>query len=212
MRKSFSYFNADVCEDWERRPAEQMDYSIARRALRAMGLVLPTEAQWEYAARGGRRTPWCTGALPPNEQANLRDCSYHEMYGAVDFSSTEMFAGGAPVWSESPSWSDGFPTTAPVDTFPANGFGLHHIPGNVSEWCRDGYGDYGEGRFDESDGLHKVTQARDNVVRGGNFLSSAFAARSSARLIRVGRGSTSACVRPEPSSDPGRTTPPPCAT
>lgn len=97
------------------------------------GYRLPTEAQWEYAARGGlssKRFPW--GDTISHSQANY--FSFWPLgspYYPYDVSPTEGYH---------PDWDDGFePYTSPVGSFPANGYGLHDVAGNVFEWCNDWY-------------------------------------------------------------------------
>lgn len=107
-------------------PVETVTWHEAAGFAKRLGLALPTEAQWEYAARGLTDTPWCVGADQAALQgrANLFDERGAAAVGAVD--------AYLPV-----PWSDGYAYHAPVDAFPANPFGLHGIHGNVSEWCRD---------------------------------------------------------------------------
>jgi len=79
---------------------------------------LPTEAEWEFAARAGSATQYSWGDEFDPKQANFCDQTCNENL-------------------KDKTVSDGFPGTAPVGSFPANAFGLHDMAGNVNEWVAD---------------------------------------------------------------------------
>lgn len=171
-------------------PVENVSWNEARAVLASVGLALPTEAQWEYAARGGTTTPWWTGAQRESlaGAANLLDRS------------TERAGADWPTLADWPGFDDGYAVHAPVGTFPPNPFGLHEVAGNVWEWCRDAYGPYA--------GLPREDPFRDGpararrVFRGGSWHYPAPYARSACRGHRSpgrdahGRSSNNGGLRP----------------
>jgi formylglycine-generating enzyme required for sulfatase activity/serine/threonine protein kinase len=146
-------------------PVEQVDWTMCTTLLTRHGMVLPTEAQWEYGTRAGTTTPWVVARDRLATVANVADGDA---------------ARKAPNWTCEP-WRDGHVVHAPAGAFAANAFGLHDVHGNVWEWCRDSYAEYGNER--DGDGLRGDDDSRsgDRMIRGGSFNYPATDARSAYR-------------------------------
>ena len=104
-------------------PVESMSWQQAHELLPRFGLQLPTEAQWEVAARAG--SPWARiqGPEPRDLNGYVNWNTYNPLYWTPD----------------SDIWDDGYMTHMPVGALEPNGYGLHHVLGNVWELCLDNY-------------------------------------------------------------------------
>jgi formylglycine-generating enzyme required for sulfatase activity len=132
-------------------PVVHVTWNDANAFCQWSGQRLPTEAEWEFAARGGleqKSYPWGDKLRPGGEHR----CN--------------IWQGEFPKHD---SADDGYAGTCPVDAFPPNGYGLYSVTGNTWEWCADWF-----------DPVHHPTADRRNpkgppsgaarVMKGGSFL------------------------------------------
>jgi formylglycine-generating enzyme required for sulfatase activity len=144
-----------------KHPLNCVDWETASQACRARGARLPTEAEWELAARGtdGRQYPWGDDE-PRAALLNTCDraCFMWGRKSGVDFAA--MVDG-----------DDGFATTSPVGAFPAGAspYGVEDLAGNVSEWVADYYGDFPNDTRANPTG---PATGAERVVRGGAWSGS----------------------------------------
>jgi formylglycine-generating enzyme required for sulfatase activity len=152
----------DPPDDRDRLPVEFVSWENLEEFEAATGLGLPTEAQWEYACRGGTQTAFSFGSG--------ESCSEWECEPCPERDAHMWYCGNAER------------RTHEVGTKPANPFGIHDMHGNVSEWCEDVY----------SEGFYSTPEAAGpdplctsgsefRVFRGGFWWYDAWHCRSAYR-------------------------------
>jgi formylglycine-generating enzyme len=140
----------------DHHPVVQVAYEDAQAYASWAGKELPTEAEWEYAARGG-------------------------LEGAVFAWGDEHFPGGkamANSWQGDFPWQnlklDGYEGTSPVGRFPPNGYGLYDMTGNVWEWTTDVFATNGVAQAERTccapEHALGGEKFRRNVIKGGSHL------------------------------------------
>lgn len=148
-------------EDKMDHPVVQIAWEDAEAYARWVGKRLPTEAEWEWAARGGLEDmvyPW------GNDPANEGEPKANFWQGVFPYQN---------------STKDGYFLTAPVKSFPPNGYGLYDMAGNVWEWCSDWF-DFDFYKRSASSQSNTAGPAqpynpyapyqKEKVLRGGSFL------------------------------------------
>lgn len=139
-------------------PLEFVNWLDSSATLGRMGFELPTEEQWEYAARAMTSTTWWCGddiaTLATN--ANVRDTASKRAY----------------LSSRCEDFDDGNAVHAEVGRYRANKFGLHDMLGNVAEWCAD----------QDAEAKADSPSSTERVARGGSFNSLGLDATCASRI------------------------------
>ncbi|MBD1396377.1 formylglycine-generating enzyme family protein [Pontibacter sp. JH31] len=138
----------------ENHPVVQVSWEDAAAYARWAGKRLPTEAEWEYAARGGQQRephPWGDEDV---EQGKPKANTWQGEFPVNDI-----------------GW-DRYSGLAPVRSFAPNAFGLYDMAGNVWEWCADRYGPYPQSPLAGSSQAQPSMQRQveERVLRGGSYL------------------------------------------
>jgi len=184
MGKNPSYFSAGgdgkarvEGQDTRSFPVENVSWENAQdfcgklnEKFRGRGLLfrLPTEAEWEYAARGGA--------------ANKDSLPFHFQEGPTGSLSSRQanFNGGYPYGDAATGSSLG--RTTRTGSYSANRFGLYDMHGNVWEWCQDYYGPYNKLTTNKDPVQNEKQVAGRRVLRGGSWYYDGADCRAAGRL------------------------------
>jgi formylglycine-generating enzyme required for sulfatase activity len=173
-------------------PVVHVSWNDAMAYAMWSGAVLPTEAQWEYAARGGleqKLYPWGDELTPQGRHL----CN--------------VWQGEFPGLDTA---ADGFAGTSPVDAFPPNGHGLYSVTGNTWEWCADIWStQFSAAPVRDPQGPRDLHDGAARVMKGGSFLCHASYCnryRPAARTMNTPDSAASnigfRCARPAPEGLP----------
>lgn len=156
-----------VCVSWQ----DAQEYARWLSTQTGNKYRLPSEREWEYAARAGTSTPYPWSGSSVCGHANVAD---------------EALLLKHPGW-QIERCNDGYPFTAPVGSFAPNAFGLYDLHGNVMEWVQDCWGP----QLHASDVRQSPLNCRSRVIRGGSWDLTASYMRSAYRgkAAETNRGS-----------------------
>jgi formylglycine-generating enzyme len=138
------------------QPVVCINQEDAKSYCQWAGKRLPTEAEWEKAARGGvtgKKYVW-GDEFPPSKNAG----------NFADISAKKVFTN----WTPLDGYDDGHTYTAPVGSFKPNGYGLYDMAGNVWEWCADWYDSHYYATSPKSNPAGSVSGSM-SILRGGSW-------------------------------------------
>lgn len=169
-----SWYGAAAFANWRSRmEGKPLCYDLSNWTclFGAGGYRLPTEAEWEKAARGGtagHRFPWSDTDTIQHARANYNSTAM-ESYDA------------SPTGGYHPAFATGaVPHTNPVGYFAPNGYGLYDLAGNADEWCNDGYSESYYSSSPSSDPKGPQTSSA-RVHRGADWYDDAWGCRCASR-------------------------------
>jgi formylglycine-generating enzyme required for sulfatase activity len=172
---------------WQRA----MDFCRWLSSQTGMNFTLPTEAQWEYACRGGSQSPLSYGDVDTDfsQWANVADKSlsvHPGPTGGLESNITAHFGKGileSAVYGSNIlcdiRFDDGAIGTSKAGSYKPNSWGLYDMHGNASEWTRTTYKPY---PYEAKDGRNALTESARKVVRGGSWTDRPKRCRSAFRL------------------------------
>ncbi|MBT3876131.1 MAG: formylglycine-generating enzyme family protein [Nitrospina sp.] len=143
------------------RPVENVTWFDAKEYCRQLGKRLPTEAEWERAARGESNSVFPWGDKAGSEKANFCDAQCDKGWKVDQF-------------------NDGYSNTAPVGSFPPNSYGLFDMAGNVYEWVSDWH-DEDYYRISPKENPRGPKSGKKKVMRGGSWINYATGVRPADR-------------------------------
>lgn len=165
-----------------RHPVELVDWHDCCKIMNRLNMLLPTDAQWEYACRGDTTTIYYSG----NDPSSLE--------GFENMADEAFMKDPRLDIKETMPWNDDFLSHSPVGSFQANPFNLHDMAANVAEWCREilTSSRQKDGKLNPGDGLRiqGIEKGNKSIYdtltaskRGGDWYSLAGQARSAYRRI-----------------------------